>query len=27
MKKKTQKLEDMLLVTYLNWNHKKFPPS
>jgi hypothetical protein len=27
IRKKTPKLEDMLLVTYLNWDHKKFPPS
>jgi hypothetical protein len=27
IRKKSPKLEDMLLVTYLNWDHKKFPPS
>ena len=27
IRKKSPKLEDMLLVNYLNWDHKKFPPS
>lgn len=27
IRNKTEKLEDMLSVTYLNWDHKKFPPS